>query len=383
MKARSVMGIAAVAVIAAGVGWHFSDGTSVAQPAPEPQLVPVTVAKAEKQDVKVYLDGLGTVQAFNIVQVKSQVNGNLVALPAKEGEEVHKGDIVAEIDPRPYQAALDQAMAQRQEDQAQVQSAQLNLERYRDLAKRNDATIQQVDDQTATVNKENAAIAADDAAVETARINLGYCVIRAPIDGRISLYQVDVGNLVQAAAATSIITITQDKPIAMVFTLPENQISTVEDAAAHGPLPVLVNNGQDDKVIATGELMTPNNQIDTTSGTISLKAKFENQDNHLWPGQFVNARIQVNLLHDAVTIPTLAVQHGPANLFVYTVKPDQTVDETQIEIGYEDNGRTVVTKGLSGNETVALTGQTRLAPGTKVKVTNQPAQGTGSAVSPS
>ena len=369
MKTRTVLIVAVAGVIAAGVGWRFWGGTSEAQTAPEPQAIPVTTGTAQHQDVAVYLDGLGTVQAFNIVQVKAQVNGNLVALPVKEGAEVHKGDIVAEIDPRPYQAALDQANAQRGEDQAQLQSAQLDLTRYRVLAKRSDAPVQQVDDQQATVNKETASIAADDAAIETAQINLGYCVIRAPIDGRVSLYQVDVGNLVQAASGTSIITITQDKPIAVVFTLPEKQLVQVEDATARGALPVLVTNGEDNKVLATGTLMTPNNTIDTTSGTISLKAQFDNQDNHLWPGQFVGARIQVNTLKNAVTIPIAAVEHGPDALFVYIVKPDNTVAQVQIKAGYQDNGRTVVTQGLSGDEAVVVTGQTRLAPGTRVKAT--------------
>jgi multidrug efflux system membrane fusion protein len=347
-----------------------SSGQSSGQGQVSPPGVPVTTATPRHQDMPVYLPGLGTVQAFNVVEIKAQVDGNLVALPAKEGQEVHKGDIVAEIDPRPYQAALDKAVAQRQEDAAQVQSAQADLKRYQDLAKRQFAPVQQVDDQQATANKDVATVAADDAAIETAKINLGYCVIRAPIDGRVSLYQVDVGNLIQAASSTGIISITQDKPIAVVFTLPEAQLVRVVDAAKKGDLPVQVVATDDKTVLATGTLMTPNNTIDTNSGTISLKAQFANADDHLWPGQFVDARIQVDTLRNVITIPPLAIQHGPDGLFVYTVKPDKTIAQANIQVGYQDDGAAVVTKGLTGDETLVLTGQSRIAPGTRVNVTD-------------
>jgi multidrug efflux system membrane fusion protein len=370
MRLRVVYGVGAIAAAAALFGvWRMTDGVAKAQAPGAPPAIPVTTAAAQIEDVPVYLPGLGTVQAFNTVTVKAQVDGNLVALPAKEGQEVHKGDIVAEIDPRPYQASLDRALAQRTEDAAQLQSAQLDLQRYQALAKRSFAPVQQVDDQQAAVNKDIGAVAADDAAIETARINLGYCVIRSPIDGRVSLYQVDAGNLIQAASQTGIITITQDKPIAVVFTLPEAQLVRVEDAARKGDLPVQVVGTDDKKVLATGVLMTPNNTIDTTSGTISLKARFDNQDDHLWPGQFVDARIQVDTLHNAVTVPPLSIQHGPDGLFVYTVKPDQTVAQADIQVGYQDDGVAVVTKGLSGHETLVLTGQSRIGPGTRVNVT--------------
>jgi multidrug efflux system membrane fusion protein len=337
-----------------------------AEPSTPPQ-VPVTAAAAQVQDVPVFLDGLGTVQAFNVVEIKAQVNGTLIALPAREGQEVHKGDIVAEIDPRPYKAALDQAMAQKAEDVAQLQSAQLDLKRYQDLAKRQFAPVQQVDDQQATVNKETAAIQADEAMIETAKINLGYCVIRAPFDGRVSLYQTDVGNIINTATQTGIISITQDKPISVVFTLPEADLDRVQAARAKSSVPVEVFAATDGKQLATGTLLTPNNTIDTSSGTIALKATFDNQDDHLWPGQFVNTRVQVETLHKAITIPGVAVQHGPEGLFVYVVKPDQTVAQTTVQEGYQDNGRSVITKGLQGNETVVVTGQSRLSPGTRVQ----------------
>jgi membrane fusion protein, multidrug efflux system len=373
---RRRLGIIGLVVVAGSfAGWrvmHDPGTAHAADPTPLP-LVPVTTATTQIQDVPVYLAGLGTVQAFNVVQIKAQVNGTLNALPAREGQEVHKGDVVAEIDPTPYKAALDQAVAQRAEDTALLQSAQLDLKRFQDLAQREFAPVQQVDDQRATVNKEIAAIALDNATIENAQFNFNNCVIRAPIDGRVSLYQVDVGNLIEVASqtGTGIVSITQDKPVSVVFTLPEAELGQVQTARGKGAVPVKASNSQDaTQVLATGTLLTPNNTIDTTTGTISLKATFENKDDHLWPGQFVNARVQVDTLHNAVTVPALAVQHGPDGLFVYVVKPDQTVDQANIQVGYEDSGQAVVTKGLSGNQTVVVAGQSRLAPGTHVAATD-------------
>lgn len=374
MKIRHGLGLLLpILLLGAFLGWHLTrtGAAAFADPSAPPQ-VPVTTASTQTQDIPEYVEGLGTVQALNVVQIKSQVNGTLIALPIAEGKEVHKGDIVAEIDPRPYKAALDQAMAQRDEDTALLQSARLDLQRYENLAKKDFAPVQQVDDQRATVNKDAAAIELDNAMVETAQINLDYCIIRAPIDGRLSFRMIDVGNVIQAANQTSgIISITQDKPITVVLTLPEADLGRIQAARAKGPVPVLAYSSQDEsKPAATGTLLTPNNTIDTTTGSISLKATFENQDDHLWPGEFVNTRVQVGTLQKAITVPLLAVQHGPDGLFVYVVKPDQTVDQANIQVGYQDAGRAVVTKGLSGNETVVVSGQSRLAPGARIKATD-------------
>jgi membrane fusion protein, multidrug efflux system len=374
MTIKRSLGLLIPAVFSVGLlGWHLlgSDAAAAADPAAPPD-VPVTTAPSQIQDVPEYLDGLGTVQALNVVQIKSQANGTLVALPIAEGEEVHQGDIVAEIDPRPYKAALDQATAQRDEDVALLQSAKLDLQRFENLAKTNFAPIQQVDDQRATVNKEIAAVALDSAMMETAQINLDYCVIRAPIDGRLSFRQIDVGNVIQTANQTSgIISITQDKPITVVFTLPEADLIRIQEARAKGTVPVVAFNSQNRKqILATGTLLTPNNTIDTTTGTISLKATFDNKDDHLWPGQFVNARVQVGTFQKAVTVPLMAVQHGPEGLFVYVVKPDQTVDQINIQVGYQDEDQAIVTNGLSGGETVVVAGQSRLSPSVHVKATD-------------
>jgi multidrug efflux system membrane fusion protein len=364
-----IVGILVLVVVGAG-GWRLLSGPpesdAATQPAPA-AAIPVTVAQTKVADVPVFLEGLGAVQALNTVQVRAQVNGVLLALPAHEGQEVAPGDIVAEIDPAPYKAALDQAVAQRAEDEAQLQSAQLDLRRYASLARSSYAPVQQVDDQRATVGKESAAIEADNAMIETAQINLGHCTIRAPFAGRVSLYAVDVGNLIAANGTTGIISIKEDRPIAVVFTLPEAQLPAVQDARRQAALRVIVSNSGTDAPLATGTLMTPDNAIDTTTGTISLKAEFPNADDHLWPGQFVDARLEVKTLHAAVTIPALAVQHGPDGLYVFQVKPDGTVAQVPVEVGYQDNGLTVVTKGLTGDETVVVAGQSRLAPGSKVK----------------
>jgi multidrug efflux system membrane fusion protein len=372
MRIRSVGILVLTVAIGGFAGWRFLNDPATAQaqgPAPADQ-VPVTTAASHIQDMPVFLTGLGTVQALNTVEIKAQVNGTLIALPQREGQEVHQGDIVAEIDPRPFRAALDQATAQRDEDAALLHSAQLDLTRFQNLAKQNFAPVQQVDDQRATVEKQIAAVALDTAVMENAKINLDYCTIRAPMDGRVSLYQLYVGNVIEVATQTGILSITQDKPIAMVFTLPESDLDRVRAAQAKGPVKIEVSEGNSPTVIATGTLLTPNNTIDTTTGTISLRATFDNQDNRLWPGEFVNARVLVNTLHNAVTVPILAVQHGPDGLFVYATKPNGTVDQVNIKIGYQDNGLAVVTKGLTGNETVVVAGQSRLAPGVHVQATD-------------
>jgi multidrug efflux system membrane fusion protein len=367
MRKLQVFGLAA-AVLAAGLGaWLVSDHDSVHAAAPAaPPAVPVTVAPVKTQDVPVYLHGLGTVQAFNTVEIKAQVNGLLVSLPAKEGQEVKPGDIVALIDQRPYKAALDQATAQRAEDAAQLQSAKLDLARYQDLAKKGFAPIQQVDDQQAQVSKLTAAVQADTAAIETAQINLDYCVIRSPINGRVSLYQTDVGNLIEVATQTGIVSITQDKPIAVVFTLPEADLPRVQDAMAKGALPVVAYTSDDKTKLADGTLLTPNNTIDTTTGTIQLKATFPNNNDRLWPGEFVNAGLLVETLHNAVTIPLAGILHGPNGLYVYTVGPNNTVQTQAVELGYQDATAAVVTKGLQPGQTVVVAGQSRLSPGTRV-----------------
>jgi multidrug efflux system membrane fusion protein len=336
------------------------------QAAPPQPTVPVSAVAAKVADVPIDLRGLGAVQAYNTVEIKAQVNGTLIAIPVQEGQEVHQGDIVAVIDPRPFRAALDQATAQRAGDQAQLQSAQLDLARFQHLAKSQFAPVQQVDDQQATVNKLQAAIEADTAMIETAQINLGYCTIRAPINGRVSFRQTDVGNLIQTANQTGIVSITQDKPISVIFTLPEADLPRVQQSMAKGQLPVFAYGTDDMTRLAQGVLLTPNNTIDTTTGTISLKATFANDNDALWPGEFINARVRVDTLHEMVTVPEAALQHGPNGLYVFTVQPDNTVQEQPVQVAYQADGTVVIAKGVVGNQSVVLTGQSRLANGTRI-----------------
>lgn len=368
---RLVIPVGCLLLAAMCVGWFGWLRASAHAAAPaDPAAVPITAAPAKAEDVPVYLSGMGTVQAFSTVEIKAQVSGTLVAVPVKEGQEVQKGDIVAEIDPRPFKAALDQAMAQRAGDAAQLQSAILDLRRYQALAQHHYAPQQQVDDQQATVNKLMAAVQADSAAIETAQINLGFCTIRAPISGRVSLYQTDAGNLIEVSSQTGIVSITQDKPISVVFTLPESELPRVQDAMTKRQPPVLVYTGDRKTKLAQGSLLTPNNTIDTATGTIQLKAVFQNDDDRLWPGEFVDAQVLVDTLHGAVTVPLAAVQHGPDGLFVYTVDANNTVHEQKVEISYQNTGTAVVAKGLQPGQNVVVAGQSRLAPGMRVVMNN-------------
>lgn len=370
--------IAAVGV----VGWLMYGHRTVHAAVPaQPAAIPVTAQQAKVADVPVYLIGLGTVEAFNTVEIKAQVNGTLLKIEAHEGQEVHRGDVIAEIDPRPYQATLDRAIAQRAEDAAQLQSAELDLRRYQDLAKRQFAPVQQVDDQQAMVNKFVATVQADAAAIETAQINLDFCTLHAPINGRVGFDQTDLGNLIEVASQTGIVSITQDKPISVVFTLPEVQLPRIQDAMAKGKLPVVAYSSDDKTKLGDGVLVTPNNAIDTTTATIQLKATFANENDKLWPGEFVNARLLVETLHQAVTVPLAAVQHGPDGLFVYTVGANNVVNQQAVDVGYQEASVAVITKGLQGGQNVVIAGQSRLSPGAHVTTNagNTPASGGGQA----
>jgi multidrug efflux system membrane fusion protein len=327
---------------------------------------PVTVATVQKHDVPVYAGGIGTVQAYRSVLVRARVDGTLEKIAFREGQDVKPGDLLAEIDPRPYAALLQEAQAKRAADAAQLQNNKLDLNRYASLARTNFASRQQLDTQQSTVNQTAANLQGDDAAIAAAALNLSFCRIESPIDGVVGLRLVDIGNIVHATDTTGIVTITQVQPISLVFTLPEEQLPAVRDAMAHGTAPVLAYTNDGGRKLAEGTLLTPNNSIDTTTGTIALKATFPNTDRHLWPGQFVAARIQLAIDHNAVTVPQTAIQHGPDGLYVYIVKPDQTADRVDVTLGYQGDGEAVVTKGLSGGEDVIIGGQVRVLPGQKV-----------------
>lgn len=340
---------------------------AAAPPAPPPPAVPVAITHVVRQDVPVYLSGLGQVQATNTVTIRSRVDGTLLRIPVAEGQEIKAGTLVAEIDPRPYQAALDQALAKRAQDAAQLVNAHQDLARYATLAQRDFASRQQLDTQRATVAQLTAGLAGDSAAVEAARVNLSFCTIASPIPGRVGLIAVDPGNLVRATDAGGIVTIAQDQPISVLFTLPEADLQPVRAEMKRRPVPVEALSGDAGPVLDRGRLATPDNTIDPTTGTIRFKATFPNPHDLLWPGQFVTAKLLLRTDRGVLALPLRAVLHGPDGLYVYVVHPDGTAWRQQVTA--ETVGETaVITQGLTAGQEVVLAGQSRLDDGTRIRV---------------
>ena len=340
--------------------------------------VPVVVATVSRADVPVYLDAVGTIKALNTVTVSPQVDGKLLSVNYKEGQDVKKGDILARIDPVIYQAQFDQAVAKKAQDEAQLSNSKLDLERYEKLAATNAINKQQADTQRALVAQNTAIVQADQAAIENAQATLGYTTITAPLDGRTGIRQVDEGNIVRAANALAIVVITQLKPISVMFNLPQQDLPQVNTAFGKGPLAVDALRSDNDAVIDRGSLKVVDNQVDQTTGTVKLKAEFPNTDLQLWPGQFVNIRLLIDTLKQVVVIPTGAVQRGPNGTFVFVVKDDDTVATRAIVVQKQDETQTVVKSGLDSNERVVTTGFVRLTDGSKVSIGSAdaaPAQG--------
>lgn len=375
-RVRRVVQVAGAGLLALALTTWPTDAPRAQEPASAPGgAVPVTTAVAKREDFDVFLRGLGQVQAVNSVLVRARVDGTLVQVPVKEGQMVKQGQLLAVIDPRPYQAMLDQANAKLAQDEADLQNAKLDLARYASLAKQDFASRQQVDTQQALVNRATAAIIGDQAAIEAAKLNVSYAYILSPIDGRAGLRQVDPGNMIHSAEAVGIMTITQMQPIAATFTLPQDQLPQVMKAMAAGPVKTLAYASDDKTLLDAGTLLTPDNSIDTSTGTIKLKATFPNPGNALWPGQFVNVRLLAGVQKNVVTVPTLAVQHGPAGLYAYVVKPDATVARQDLTVGLDNGTTTVVTEGLAAGDKVVVAGQSRLQVGTKVAETAQAQSG--------
>ncbi len=367
MKTSYALALGAVLVIGGGYGgWRAFSGQGRQDQPAQPPPVPVTVAESKAADVPVYLRGIGTVQALNAVEVHPQVGGVLVGVPVREGQDVKQGDPLAVIDPRPYKAALDKAQAQLQQDQAQLDNAQADFKRYSNLVRNDFASRQQVDTQSSTVSRLQGVIAADNAAIEDARLNLGFCVVHAPMDGRVGLRRVDPGNLIQAnSSGAGILLVVQVHPIAVVFTLPETDLPRVRQASVHGPLTVLADSSDGRDELARGTLLTPDNAVNASSGTIQFKATFPNTEDQLTPGGFISTRLLIDTLH-GVTVPHDAVQHGQQGLYVFTVKPDQTADRRDIQLGYDDGKVALIAKGVEAGEQVVVSGQTRVGLGTRV-----------------
>jgi len=330
--------------------------------------VPVTVTTASKRSMPVWLRGLGTVQAYYAVQLRPRVDGTLTQVPVQEGQDVKQGDLLAVIDPRPYQAALDAAMAKKQQDQAQLANAQADLARYTSLVRSDFASRQQMETQQATVKQMTAAIAGDNAQIEAAQLNLSFCYISAPFDGRIGLRNVDPGNIVRSTEPTPIVSVMQIHPISVTFTLPQDDLSAINAAMARQKLEVVVYAGDNKTELDRGVLLTPDNTIDTATGTIKLKASFQNARNALWPGQFVNVWLRLGTDTDVVAVATAAVQHGPNGLYVYQMGPNNTVTVQPIEVAREEGGMSIVSRGLADGTMVVATGQSRLQAGSRVTV---------------
>jgi multidrug efflux system membrane fusion protein len=324
----------------------------------------VKIASVEKADFPVYLGGLGTVQGFNTVVVRTRVDGQIDTIAFTEGQIVKEGDLLAQIDPRPFQAALDQAKAKKAQDEANLANANLDLQRFTKLGEF--ATRQQTDTQRSTVQQLSAQIAADDAAISNAQTQLAYTTIKAPISGRVGFRQVDQGNIVNAATQTGIVTIAQIEPIAVIFTAPEQNLIDISQSLAEHPLKVIALTTDGKRTLSEGTLAVINNQVDTTSGTIRLKAVFDNKDHVLWPGLSVSTRLLVTTLKDATVIPDDAVQHGADGLYAFAVGADNKAELKKIKVGRSIDGRTVVEDGLSAGERVIVAGQYKVQPGALV-----------------
>jgi multidrug efflux system membrane fusion protein len=341
-----------------------------AQAAAGPRAVSVAVAKVQQRDVPVYLTGLGSVTAFNTANIKSRVDGQIMTVNFREGQTVKAGELLIVIDPRPYEVQLEQMQAQLFRDQASLRDARLNLDRYTTLIPSGSIAQQQVDTQKSTVDQLDGTVRTDQAQIDNARLQITYCHITAPFNGRVGLRQVDPGNIVHASDTNPMLILTQLQPIAVIFTLPEDQLQTVSQHMKNGTLAVDAFSRDDQSKLATGKLQTIDNQIDQTTGTAKLKAVFDNKDNQLWPNQFVNANLLLETRKNTTVVPTAAILRGPQGTFVYAVKSDQTVEARNVAISLTQGDTTVVTSGVNPGDAVVTDGQDKLQTGSKIQPRN-------------
>jgi multidrug efflux system membrane fusion protein len=367
-KILPVLGCAVL--ILAILAWHWQSraaGGTPSSPA-TPALAPVEVADAIRADVPVYLEGLGTVQAFNTVTVKTRVDGQIQKVSFVEGQHVKAGDLLVQIDPRPYQAAYDQVVAKKAQDEAQLANAKVDLDRYAALLKTSAAPRQQADTQRALVAQLEATVRADQGAIDAAKVQLDYTSIASPIDGVTGIRLVDQGNIVHATDTNGIVVVTELQPISVVFSLPEDNLQSVAQAMAQGPVEVAALSRDGKTEFDRGTLLLIDNQIDQTTGTIRLKATFPNPHNALWPGQFVNVRLLLRTERNVLTVPSAAVERGPDGLFTYVVKPDSSVDMRTVTVGQDTGTIAVIASGLAPGDRVVTAGQYRVQPGAPVQV---------------
>jgi multidrug efflux system membrane fusion protein len=343
-----------------------SQTTKAARASTPPPVVPVGVATVKQGDFNVYLTGLGSVQAFNTVSIKTRIDGQIMTVNFREGQDVKAGDLLLVIDPRPYQVALDVAKANLAKDEAQLKNAQVQYERNKVLYEQGVIAKQDLDTLEASFGTYEATIQADKAAIDNAQLNLTYCYIKSPVNGRVGLRQVDPGNYVTAAGGAIMITVTQLHPISLVFTIPEDQLQEVAKRMHGGTLEVDAYSRDDSQKLATGTLLTINNQIDQTTGTVQLKATFDNPDNALWPNQFVNAHLLLETRKGAVTAPASAMQRGPDGTFTYLVDSNNTVQMRPVQLALTQGSVVVIASGLQAGERVVTDGQEKLQAGMRV-----------------
>jgi membrane fusion protein, multidrug efflux system len=363
-------GLLVVALAAAGLCGWLALGHRQHTVVPVTQGVSVTAAMARREDVPVALEAIGAAQAWQADVVHAQVTGRLLNVPVREGSEVKAGELLAQIDPAPFQAALMQTEGTLKHDQALLKLAQLNLTRYRTLLAQNSIASQQVDTQEALVEELQGTVLTDQGAVNAAKVNLGYCTITSPVTGRVGVRLVDAGNLVSPTDPNGIITVDQLQPMAVTFSVAEGDFQRLRQASEtfSRALATLAYSQDSDALLGSGELRIADNHVDPTTGTVQLKARFPNTDAKLWPGQFVNVRLTLDSLHNVLTIPNAAVNHGPAQTYVYLIGPDSHVAVRLVEVGLVQDARAVIASGLQSGDEVVSDGQMALKPGSLVSI---------------
>jgi membrane fusion protein, multidrug efflux system len=366
----SLIAAAGLVIVGGVLTWRFEEASNVKMRVSSQQqrAVPVTAGIVAQRNVPVFIEGLGTVQAFNRVNVTTRVNGQITKVFFREGQEVKAGDQLFQIDPRQYQAALEQAQATKEKDEAQLQSAQLDLERYGQLLPQGFQTRQSYDQQRATVGQLQASLKADQAQIDSAQLNVDYCLIRSPITGRTGQLMVDVGNYVQTGQTNSLVTIMQVKPIFVSFNVPAEYLEAIRKNQAERPLKVIAYAMDDRTVLTDGALSLIDNQVDTTTGTIHLKAQFANINEPLWPGQSINAHLILSTRQNAVTVPAQTVMQGPNGAYVYVLNQRDTAKRQNVDVAATQDGMAVIGKGLQPGTRVVVEGQYRLTDGSKVRV---------------
>jgi multidrug efflux system membrane fusion protein len=372
MKKKSVISaVLLTAAIAAGGVLYFLHGQSLqkaaAAPAPPP-AVSVVAGVVAQHDVPIYLSGVGTVIAYNTDVVRAQIQGQINSINFTEGQTVHAGDLLAQIDPRPYQALIDQYTGNLERDQAQLINAQANLARYTTLGEKGWATPQLLETQKAQVGQLQAAIKADQALIDAAKVQLSFTRLTSPIDGVAGIRQIDVGNIISPSSTNGLVVVTQINPISLIFTLPETVLPQIQQQQekTKTPLPVLAYSQDDTTLLDQGVLGLVNNEILQTTGSIQLKANFANKSHRLWPGQLVNARLLVDTRHNGLTVAASAVQQGPTGAYIYVIKPDNTVEHRPVKVAEVSAGQALIDSGVKAEEQVVVDGQYKLQPGTRV-----------------